>query len=105
MAADLVHHGPTIGDSGQGQLAPAAARMLEGVVQSRHFDELDRSVEVLGEPELFEVRDMTEIPDDGTHQGIVLEVEIFVREGGHEQERSRPRFLQLCGDRSRVHTA
>ena len=69
--------------------------MLEGVVQSRHLDELDRSVEVLGEPELFEVRDMPEIPDDGTHQGIVLEVEIFVREGGHEQERSRPRFLQL----------
>ena len=62
--------------------------MLERVVEARHLAELDRPVEILREPQLLEVRDVPEVPDDGTHQRIVLPVQILVRHRGYEQQRS-----------------
>ena len=41
--------------------------MLERIVQTGHLGELDWTVEVLRQPELLEVRDVADVPDDGTH--------------------------------------
>ena len=54
------------------------SRMLERVVDPRHLAELHRAVHVPVEPQLFEVRDVPQIPDNGAHQRIVLHPEIFV---------------------------
>jgi hypothetical protein len=59
--------------------------MLERIVQARHLRELYRSIEILGEPELLEVSDVSDIPDDGTHQRIVLDVKILVGEFRYQQ--------------------
>ena len=72
--------------------------MLEGIVQPRHLDELDRSVEVMSEPQLFEVRDMTQIPDDGTHQRIVLKPEILVAERRDQQKCPFACLEELLGE-------
>jgi len=66
--------------------------VLERVVQPRHLGELDRAVEILREPELLEVRDMANVPDDGTHQRIVLLMQILVGQPGYEQDRPRARL-------------
>jgi hypothetical protein len=59
--------------------------MLERIVYAGHLRKLDRSIQVLGKPELFEVRDMTNIPDDWAHQRVVLPVQVFVRQSGNQQ--------------------
>src|ERR1700693_78836 len=66
--------------------------MLEGVVHAGHLRKLDRSIQILSEPELFEVRNVTHIPDDGTHQRVVLPVQIFVRQSRDQQQRSLSRL-------------
>ena len=45
------------------------------------------------------MRDMADVPDDGTHQRVVLPMQILVRHSGHEQERSIPCLRQEVGDR------
>ena len=54
--------------------------MLERVVHARHLRELDRTVEVSRQPQLLEVRDVTYVPDYGTHQRIVLTMQILIRQ-------------------------
>src|SRR4051812_31764408 len=81
--------------------------MLEWVVHAGHLGEFDRAVQILGEPELLKMRDVSHIPDDRTHQGIVLPMQIFVRQTGDEQQSSVARLgekvcdLLLAGARSR----
>jgi hypothetical protein len=84
LAADLVHNPPAFGDAGQAKRAPLAAGMLKGIEEARHFDELDRTIEVMSEPELLEVRYVSEIPEDRAHQGIMLHLELLVRQGRDE---------------------
>ena len=80
-AADLVHDLAAFGAGpGSGSAPRVAPRMLEGIVHPRHLHELDRAVEVAGEPELLEVRDVTQVPEDRAHQRIVLGVQILVRQ-------------------------
>ena len=62
----------------QVERAAHAARMLERIVHARHLAELDRSVEIPVEPQLLEVRDVAEVPDDGAHQRIVLLAKLVV---------------------------
>jgi hypothetical protein len=59
--------------------------MLERIVHPRHLRELDGAVEILGKPELLEVRDVSHVPDDWTHQRIVLPMEILIIEPRDEQ--------------------
>src|SRR2546423_621625 len=80
--------------------------MLERIVHAGHLRKLDRPVQVLSEPELLEVRNVTHIPDDRTHQWIVLSVQIFVRQSREQQQSSLSRLGQevsdlLLGRRSR----
>ena len=76
------------------QLAAHSARMLERVVDARHLSELDRPLEIPHEPQLLEMRDVPEIPDDGTHQRIVLPVEILLRQRFDEEQRARTRLVE-----------
>jgi hypothetical protein len=60
--------------------------MLEGVEEARHFNELYRPIQVMGQPELLEVSYVSEIPEDGTHERIVLRLELLIRQRRDEQE-------------------
>ena len=72
--------------------------MFEWIEDPRHLAEFDRSLEIAHEPQLLEVRDVTEVPDDGTHQGVVLGVQVVVGERLHELERASARFVEAVGD-------
>src|ERR1700682_2722147 len=72
--------------------------MLKRVVQAGHLRKLDRAIQILGEPELLEVRDVPDVPDDRTHQRIVLPMQILVRKSGYQQRRSIPRLGQETRD-------
>ena len=86
--------------------APAgAARMLERVVQPRHLHELDRPVEVAREPQLLEVGDVAQVPEDRAHQRIVLRAEVLVAQRRHQQQRPGARLEQLVGDDFGIDTA
>jgi hypothetical protein len=60
--------------------ASFAPRMLKRVVESGHLNELDRPVEVAGEPELLKMSYVAEIPENRAHQRIVLNPEIVIGE-------------------------
>jgi hypothetical protein len=45
------------------------------------------------------MRDMADVPNDGTHQRVVLPMQILVRHLGYEQERSIPCLRQEVRDR------
>src|SRR5256885_33551 len=70
--ADLGHRFDRPCERGQWQGAAHPAWMVERIVHPRHFDEFHLSVEVPIEPQLFEVSDVSEVPEDWTHQWIVL---------------------------------
>jgi hypothetical protein len=72
--------------------------MLERVVQPRHLGELDWAIQILSEPELLEVRDVPDVPDDRTHQRIMLSMKILVRESGYKQQRPISRLCQQTRD-------
>jgi len=69
----------------KGKRSTSGAWMLERVVHPGHLRELDRSIQILGEPQLFEMRYVTYVPDDGTHERIVLSVQVFVRQSRDQQ--------------------
>ena len=50
------------------------------------------------EPELLEVRDVAEVPDDGTHQRIVLQMQIFVGQHRYQQQRALARIREQLRD-------
>src|SRR5581483_6363214 len=50
--------------------------MLERIVQPRHLAELDGRVELLEQPQFLEARDMPEVPNNRTHEHIMLLLEI-----------------------------
>jgi hypothetical protein len=77
--------------------------MLERIVETGHLDELDGSVEVMREPQLFEMGDVSQVPEDGTHQGIVLDPEIVIRQRSEEQESAGSGFLELATNGLTVH--
>src|SRR4030095_1781132 len=68
--------------------AANATRMLERIVDPRHLAEFDFAVHVPREPHLLEVCDVAEIPDDWTHQRIVLHAQVFIAERLDEPNRS-----------------
>src|ERR1041384_2127446 len=72
--------------------------MLERIVNARHLAEFHRTLEVANEPELLEMSDVPEVPDDGTHQRIVLRVQIVFGERLDERERACARFLEANRD-------
>jgi hypothetical protein len=53
--------------------------MLEWIVHSRHLEELNRTIEVLGEPQLLEVRYVADIPDNRAHERVVLSMQVLIR--------------------------
>jgi len=95
---DLLHDLPAVCQLGKRQRSPLAAGVLERIVEARHLHELDRTIQVLGEPQLLEVRDVPEIPENGAHQRIVLDPQIFVTERLEQQQRALARFLKLSCD-------
>src|SRR2546423_7747885 len=90
-----LHH---LGERGKRERGASGPWMLERIVQSRHFRKLDWSVEILGEPELLEVCDVSDIPDDRTHQRIVLPMQILIRQFRDEQQRTLARFFEKARD-------
>jgi hypothetical protein len=104
-AADLVHDAATLAQPGKRQRAALAARVLERVVHAGHFHEFDRAVEVSGEPELLEMGDMAQIPQDRAHQRIMLQPELLVGERRHNQQRPGAGLEQPLGDGLGIHTA
>jgi hypothetical protein len=71
--------------------------MLEGIEETRHLDELDRTIEVPRQPQLFEMRDVPEIPDDGAHERTMLQPQLMVGKRLKQQERPGPSFRQPRG--------
>src|SRR5687768_3505964 len=61
-------------------------RMLERVVHPGHLRKLYRPAQVPRQPQLLEVRDVSDIPDDRTHQGIMLPVKIVVRQARDQEQ-------------------
>ena len=74
------------------------SRVLERVVHPRHLRELDRPTQVPGEPELFKVRDVPDIPDDRAHERIVLPMQIHVRQFRDEEQCPLARLGQEVAD-------
>src|SRR4029079_5959366 len=54
--------------------------------------------EILRQPKLLEVRDVPHVPDDRTHQRIVLSVEILVIQPTHKQQCALARLRQETSD-------
>jgi len=96
--ADLPQSRHHLGERRKRQRCARGAWMLERVVHSRHLRKLDRTIQILGEPEFLEVGDVPDVPDDRTHQRIVLPMQILVRESGYQQRRSIPRLSQETRD-------
>jgi hypothetical protein len=90
--ADFFHYFAAFRKGRQPQPATLAPRMLEGIEETGHLDELDGTVEVPGQPELLEVSDVPEIPDDWAHERIVLQAELSVGQRLHQQERPGSSF-------------
>ncbi len=74
------------------------ARMLEGVVHPRHFRELDGAVEILCQPELLEVCDVSQVPQNRAHQRIVLAMKLLIGKTFDKKERALPRLGHEAGD-------
>src|SRR5436190_12487104 len=72
--------------------------MLERVVDTRHLSELDRSLEIPNEPQFLEVGDVAQIPDDGTHERIMLSVEVVLAERIDEEKRPGARLVESRGN-------
>jgi hypothetical protein len=72
--------------------------MLEGVIESRHLNELNRPLEISGEPELLKMSYVPEVPEDRAHQRIVLHPEIVIGERRQQQEGTSAGLFQLPGD-------
>jgi hypothetical protein len=71
--ADLLHDRPAAIQVREWQGAACASGVLEWIEEARHLYKLDGPVEVASEPELLEMRDMTQVPEEWAHEGIVLE--------------------------------
>jgi len=95
---DALHHLDGVGQSRQRQLAPFLARMFEGIVEPGHLHKLDRPVQIPGEPQLLEMGDMPEVPQQRAHQGVVLDSQVFIRQGGKKQQRAGSGFFELLRD-------
>src|SRR6266542_1254611 len=92
--ANRIHARRHFAEGRQLQGCALGTRMLERIVQAGHLGELDRAVEVSGEPKLFEVRDMPDVPDDRTHQRAVLPAKIVLLEMRYEKKRPRARLFE-----------
>ena len=66
--------------------------MLERVIHPRHFHELDLAIEIAVEPQLLEMADVPEIPEDRTHQRIMLRAQIGFGHNCDQLQRARARF-------------
>jgi hypothetical protein len=84
--------------SRESQSSPLAPGVLEGVVEPRHFHELDLPIQVPRQPELFEMRDVPQIPEDRAHQRVMLSPEILIRERTQQEEGSLPCLPKLGSD-------
>src|SRR5438477_8195409 len=82
---DLVEPLFHVGERRNRQTRASRTRVLERIVNPGHLREFDFSVEVLRKPKLLEMRDVTEIPKNGTHQRIVLTKKILVRQSVDDQ--------------------
>ena len=61
-------------DTRQRQLWPGLSGILDRVVHSaKTLGAIQRASETLDEPHLLEVRDVAQIPQDGTHEWVMLE--------------------------------
>ena len=80
---------PALRAAGKGELCPRAPRVQRGIEHPvKGPVRLAPRAEVAEQPDLLEVADVAEIPDQGAHQRIVLHEEFLVRHGC--QERQRP---------------
>ena len=97
-------HAREVGDRGvrleQRQLGAGGALVLEGVVEAVALLE-QRLVpaDVAREPELLEVADVRQVPDQRGHDRRVLADEVGARERCHEVEGAAPRVGEGLGER------
>src|SRR5262249_48042947 len=96
--ADLPHVGANLVGAQDGELAADLPRLLDRVVElpdvaAERLAGTDRA----DEPELLEVRDVTEVPDQRTEDGVVDAVELLVGERLDQLERVSTCLLQTPG--------
>ena len=84
--------------AGQVQGTADPPRVLERIVDAGHLAELHGAVDVPVEPQLLEVGDVAEVPDDRAHERIVLHSEIVVRERLDQPNCPGASFAQQLGD-------
>src|SRR6185312_12867813 len=101
-SSNLVHDATTLTEAREWERAPLAAGMLERVEHPGHLDELDGALEVASEPELLEMGDVSQIPQDRAHQRIVLAPQILIAQRGDQEHGPRSGLEQLPGDSLRV---
>jgi hypothetical protein len=70
--------------------------MLEGIVHSRHFAEPDLPIEILREPEFFEVGDVTEIPQERAHERIVLPNQVLIAHARDQLDGPSAGLVEHC---------
>ena len=56
------------------------------------------ALDVLEKPDLLEVRDVAEVPHDGTHERIVLDAEVVVVQRGDEKQGPSARLMEALRD-------
>jgi hypothetical protein len=93
--ANFLHHVAAFCKGWQPQRPALASGMLERIEQTRHLDELDRAIEISGEPQLLEVSDVPQIPDDRAHERIVLEPQLGVGKRLNQEKRPGSSFREL----------
>jgi hypothetical protein len=95
--ANFLHHLATFCKGWQPERPALTSGMLEGIEETRHLHELDRSIEVPGQPQFFEMRDVPEIPDDRAHERVMLQPQLRVSKWLNQQECPGPSFPKLRG--------
>jgi hypothetical protein len=97
---DLLHVRPHLVGAQDRELAPDLPRLLDRVVELAEVAaERLAPPDPLNEPELLEVGDVAEIPDQGTQQRVVDPVELLVRERLDQAEGVTARLIEPPGER------
>src|SRR5215207_2295144 len=95
---DLIHQDAALIERRKLESTAHSAWVLEGVENAGHLSELDRAFEVSDKPQLLEVRNVAEVPDDRTHERIVLRMQVRLGERLNEVQGASARFAQLGDD-------
>jgi hypothetical protein len=104
-APDLIHDLAAAHQRWEWERSPLASGVLKRIEEPGHLDKLYGALKVTRQPELLEVGDMTQVPQDRAHQGVMLSSQLVVIQGSKEQKRPVSGFEELVGYESGIEPA